>query len=368
MQLIKPNQVMIKTDRKVNNIFHKLDSGLILVTSWNPEEHAVITGEVVMLSALRYSRKGVARHGGGGAAIEYKNTVCELKPGDKVYYRYNAAKSAYQSVAMRWVDENNENDYVIINYDEIFCKIENDVPVPINGWIIMEQILDSKSQHEVEAWGGKMLLPKDFKVQYHRYNCKVLYTPKNQIEEYFWDRAYGPTIGFVKPGDTALVTISYDLENSVAKTYDWQLVRVEERAILGKYDENGNVILNKRKVGLRLQEYSASDYIQVMERSKPFYKADVAMWCPFDRDFIDSFKAATDELDDPVAVVKKGTIGVEIEVNGEKIFVIDFDSILFFAERNIDIQLTPKQISQLQRAEHKKQEMKPDPKKIIIEP
>jgi hypothetical protein len=387
MKVVKPNQVLIKTDRSVNQMYHKLDSGLILTSQWEPHRDAVITGEVIEASRIEYSRKGVKRAGGGGAQIEYGSAM-ELKKGDKIYYRYTAAKSAYEA-GLRFVEKDGKfrlfelddmevqnNDCVLINYDEIFCKVVDDVPIPVNGWVIMEQCLDEISQKNIEKWG--LDIPEKYKPTFHPYHCRVIATPERPISEYFWDRPYGPTHNFVKSGDIAIVQISFDLENEVVKTNKhWQLVRVEERSIIGKYDENGNVILNKRKVALRLKKYDVSDYIEVVEREKPYYTAEVAIMNAFDRYFIDSFEISKESFGDPVAVLKKGTIGMKVNINGEELFVVDIEYVLFFMSAKNKISLSKHQREKLAHYEQKRLALNPkrpeegnqgNQRKIILEP
>ena len=274
-QKIRPlkNFVAIIPDEEIGKKIYELESGIILMKDWQPQEHAVITGVVANITGLQYSKKIIQRHGGGGAALEF-DTVCQLAPGDKVYLRHNALVNAFNANRVyRHGDEKMDGIYdvekkgspkycCIVYYDEILFKYDDDYNITaLNGYLFLKQI---------PVFGNKVNwidLPDGFKPVYEEKKATVLATPQH-VGEYFWDHTrgltgygYGPSEDKLKPGDVVYFSSAQKFENAVAKKtnkYDDVLITIEPEIVA--VERNGKKLINKNHVGVTLKP--------VLEKSK----------------------------------------------------------------------------------------------------
>ena len=117
------NLVLIKPF--INNDKHKFASGgyIYIDTSYEPEMHAEVVGEVVRIPETVFLRKGRLY------LDEDKRVPVEIQVGDIAYYNYLA------------VIENKEL-YVLISYENIFMVIRDGVPHPINDYLLIEPTYD----------------------------------------------------------------------------------------------------------------------------------------------------------------------------------------------------------------------------------
>lgn len=242
----KANMVIIRPDRKVEDIYYKLKSGLIVPTQWDAEGTAVVSGTVIGLGEVKYSKKAVTRHGGGGAAIEV-DTDDDIRVGDEVFYRYNAAKNAYE--AKRVLQIEGEEIYSLMIYrDEITCVIREGEIIACNGNIIMERVLMNKPSSK---W---IDIPENFVPDYHPDRGTVVAVP-SPVRQFWWERHYGPTHNEFKPGDVLIFGIASTLDNKVVKKYDWDLIRAIEPDIVAKVTGDGveDYAIDKDYIALEIE-------------------------------------------------------------------------------------------------------------------
>ena len=130
------NLVLIKPF--INNDKHKFASGgyIYIDTSYEPEMHAEVVGEVVRIPETVFLRKGRLY------LDEDKRVPVEIQVGDIAYYNYLAIRKALtEKFDGKAVIENKEL-YVLISYENIFMVIRDGVPHPINDYLLIEPTYD----------------------------------------------------------------------------------------------------------------------------------------------------------------------------------------------------------------------------------
>jgi hypothetical protein len=128
------NLVMIKLDPENTSI--KLTNGfeLYVDNTFDPEKHAVVTGEVYGLpSKLSYTKEG-------GKGMPWLTDI-ELRYGDKVIVYYLSIVKAFAPETRRYVLENGDR-YVFVPYSSIYAKYGNGFVQPINGYVLIEPCED----------------------------------------------------------------------------------------------------------------------------------------------------------------------------------------------------------------------------------
>jgi hypothetical protein len=124
------NLILIKLDAENDSIRLKNGYELYIDTTFDPEKHCTVTGEVFGVpSRLDYSGKP-------NLGMPWK-TELEVKVGDHVICYYLAIINALKPENRRYVLEG-EDRYVFIPYSSIFAKFGEGFVQPINGYCIIE--------------------------------------------------------------------------------------------------------------------------------------------------------------------------------------------------------------------------------------
>lgn len=142
------NQVLVKIIDDFISPHVKLKSGLWQDITWEDTENAMFRGEVVMLpKKLKfYENDGVPNleNDGGMVSISDYDTNIELKVGDIIYYGYHHFKRVAQKNGLLFYNEKGEM-FFPVKYDKIFCAIRNEQFIPVNGYILVEDIASQTS-------------------------------------------------------------------------------------------------------------------------------------------------------------------------------------------------------------------------------
>jgi co-chaperonin GroES (HSP10) len=117
------NNVLIKLDEKNDSIKFASGGELYIDTTFEPEKHETVTGEV--WGAPKYLRG------------KNWNTTVELQEGDRVVVHYLAISNAFKPESFQAVIEGNDL-YVFVNYESIYAIIRDGVIIPINGYLLVE--------------------------------------------------------------------------------------------------------------------------------------------------------------------------------------------------------------------------------------
>ena len=224
------NTVLIKLDKE-NDVI-KLKSGieLFLDTSYEPEKHITVTGEVYGLpKKLQYT--GIPNLG-----MPWK-TEMELKPHDKVIVYYLAVANAFRPESYKVVFEGSDR-YVSIQYQQIFAKVKQGVVMPINGYCLVEPMEDpnwTREKARILKAGVVPVMLKDKSMKDVVYG-KVRYCgiPNQEYVDKHSDEGVG-----VMPGDVVVmkritdIPLEYDMHASIdgGKRY-WRVQRRNIFAVL----------------------------------------------------------------------------------------------------------------------------------------
>jgi hypothetical protein len=226
------NHILIKLDPENN--FFKLQNGttLYIDTSFEPEKHATVTGEVFGVpSRLTYTGKP-------NIGMPWK-TPMEIMCGDRAVIYYLSVVNAFRKEMFKAIIEG-EDKYVLIQYQNIFAIVRYGKIIPVNGYCLVEPIENPEWIALQERMAKSNLVPvnpKEKSVTSVVYG-KVRYCgiPNEEYVDKHTDSGVD-----VKPGDIVVMKrisdlpLEYDLHAKIdsGKKY-W---RVQRRNILGVYEK-----------------------------------------------------------------------------------------------------------------------------------
>lgn len=144
---IKPgiNRVLVKISKDCDTILLKNGTKLQLDTTYNPEQHVAVSGEIIAPPVrLHYDKKD-------SSGMDWKTKI-EVKSGDKVYFSYHAALMALGTRAdpgqeycdPLWIDQDDKL-YIFIKYEDLYIVIRDRKEIPLNGYVIVERVKDCYS-------------------------------------------------------------------------------------------------------------------------------------------------------------------------------------------------------------------------------
>jgi co-chaperonin GroES (HSP10) len=166
------NYVLIKPTRKSDELFLKSGVKLFIDDSIDPEKHAPTSGVVVSVpEKLFYSRKVDSR-----SSTAY-NVPMELEVGDTVLFHYLSTENAKKDG--RFYKEG-DDEFYIIRYDDIHCRIREEEVMPVNGWVIVE------TRKEQVLKSDTIIIPDHIKNKVSEIVGKVKYIG-SVVKEYYND-------------------------------------------------------------------------------------------------------------------------------------------------------------------------------------
>lgn len=137
---LKPgiNNVIIKLDLSQENITIAGSKEIKIDTSFNPEQHAAITGTVIAVcDKLHFNTIPGQSH-----SLDW-DTDMEVQPGDYVISYYLSSVNAMAGDGRVFMDEL-KHKYIILKYDKIFAARRGDTVIPVNGFNLLTPILESE--------------------------------------------------------------------------------------------------------------------------------------------------------------------------------------------------------------------------------
>jgi co-chaperonin GroES (HSP10) len=179
------NVVMVKLDRDNDSIRTKTGDRIFIDTSFEPEKHVVLLGEVVAIpEKLHFSDK---------KNILPWDTDLEVKIGDRVLLYYLAVRNCLAKEQKKYIKEGNST-FIFIKYQNIFAvlrdKQDRPVPnyeiIPINGYLLVEPLADPTKEAKkisMEKLGLQFVDVKEKSIKDVVYG-KVAYTG-TRIKSYF---------------------------------------------------------------------------------------------------------------------------------------------------------------------------------------
>ena len=228
------NNILIKLDKLNDSI--RLKDGLLLYidTTFDPEKHATVTGEVIALpSRLQYTGKP-------NKGMPWKNNL-EVKIGDRVVMYYLSVTNCFRPETYKAIIEG-EDRYVFIQYQNILAFVRDDQIVPTNGYCLVEPVENPewvRVKERMEKVGLQAVRLSE------KSNTDVVYARVKYCgrpnDEYVDDKHCDQGVD-VSPGDIVVmrrisdIPLEYDLHAKIdgGKKY-W---RVQRRNILAIYEKS----------------------------------------------------------------------------------------------------------------------------------
>lgn len=203
------NKVLIKpkggNDEVIIEGYGGKKISLFIDTSFETEKHAPTIGEVVKIpNRLVFDRKSTMR------TTEF-DVDMELKVGDMAIYHYLAPENCIMRKEYVVVDK---QIYFIVNYDQIFCAKRGDEVVMVNGYILVEPVVEDVFKSSL------LITPDTLKDKNSPVEGIVRYigTP---VRNYLYEKDIQENADEPKVGDTIMFTqdsdipLQYDLHASL---------------------------------------------------------------------------------------------------------------------------------------------------------
>lgn len=168
--------ILIKLRSDYDKLVFKSGVELYIDTSFEPEQHAAIVGEVINIPNKIQTNK----MGDNGSLWE---TEVELEIGDEVVVSYQSVVNALKKTSnfITWEGEL----YVIVRYWNIFVGRRGDEIIPVNGFTIMEPVdLEMEILKERLSKLNLVLPDKLESIKFRQFG-RVVYTgePKKYVDE-----------------------------------------------------------------------------------------------------------------------------------------------------------------------------------------
>lgn len=169
LQRLKPqgNNVLIKLDQSQNRVKLKSGTDILIDTTYEPEKHAYVTGEVIAVPK-QLIFKGVG-------ALQWE-TDMELLPGDQVIIYYLAAVNSLKKETAKWLWDEDMNKYIFITYDNVYVARRM-----VKGNFLWKDKKKDKSEAEfIENENGQFTIEKIIPVNGY---CLIELLPNEELEK-----------------------------------------------------------------------------------------------------------------------------------------------------------------------------------------
>lgn len=168
------DQVLIKLDPENDKIKMKSGFELYIVQE---DKDITVTGTVCALpSHLSYTGKP-------NIGMPWLTNI-EVKIGDEVIIYYLSILNALRTEMQKYFIRNDER-YVFVPYSSIFAKVEDNKPIPVNGYCLIEPVDDPvnvRIDERLKAIGLVSAVPRRKKTNNQVVWGKVAYTSKPNKE------------------------------------------------------------------------------------------------------------------------------------------------------------------------------------------
>ena len=203
---LKPvgSNVLIKPNRKIDEIYFSSGSKLYFDPSFHPEMHAPVTGEVIVVPAKTKIE----------SELDFESVV-ELVPGDNVIFSYIAGSASLDPRIEETIVDEEKELYFWIRYQDIYAAKRGDYRFAINHYHIVEEVDEVKPESILE-------LPDSFKKKSNKI-AKVLFRPTHHVR-YKNDRlshgAIAPEGSYIVVDKNGIFPLEHDLHRSfMGRTY-----------------------------------------------------------------------------------------------------------------------------------------------------
>ena len=228
------NHVLIKLDAINESINLKDGSRLYIDTTFDPEKHATVTGEVIAIpKTLRYTGKP-------NQGTPWKTTI-EVREGDKVVLYYLSVTNCFRPESYKAIIDGDDR-YVFVLYQNILAMVRDGQLIPTNGYCLVEPIENpewTKTKERLAKSGLEAVRLTE------RSNTGVVYGRIKYCglpSEAYVDSKHSDDGVNISPGDIVVmrrisdIPLEYDLHAKIdgGKKY-W---RVQRRNILAIYEKS----------------------------------------------------------------------------------------------------------------------------------
>lgn len=176
-------RVLIKPNRKLDEIYLTTGNTLYFDPTFNPEMHAPVTGTIMK----------VCKHAKAQEILGF-TPVIEAQEGDNAIFGYIAASMSLDPRVERNIIDEDGQLYFWINYHDLIAVIRGEDRFPVNHWHIVEPV--SISPKTIVELPDHLKRKESLKI------AKVLMAPKYRVE-YATDRISHGEIA--NPGTYVLV-------------------------------------------------------------------------------------------------------------------------------------------------------------------
>jgi len=227
------NHVMVRLDKDHTSIKFKDGSDFYIDTSYEPDKHRSVIGEVVGLpSKLQYTGKP-------NIGMPWKTSM-EVKIGDTVILYYLAVANCFRPESPKAIVDG-EDRSIFITYQNIYAVVRDGKVIPVNGYCLVEPIEDPVWASLKKRMTDVGLVPfrEEKKSMKDVVYGKVKYTgiPNEDYVDGHSDNGVD-----VKPGDIIVmkrisdIPLEYDMHAKLDGGVKYW--RVQRRYILGVYEES----------------------------------------------------------------------------------------------------------------------------------
>ena len=199
------NFVLVKPTRAHNELDMSNGEKLFIDPSFDKEKHAPTSGVVVNVPEKLYFGRNQSN------TNEY-DVDMELQVGDTIVFHF----LTYQTcIDRKWFMVLDNELYLMVKYDCIFIARRKDKVIPINGWVVVEPL--------VETIETTIELPDHIKNKSSLTKGIVKYLG-SPVRNYSWDfdhkSKYGADTDEIKVGDTVM----FSAEDSIPLQYEMHAI------------------------------------------------------------------------------------------------------------------------------------------------
>lgn len=135
------NFILVKTTRENDEWEGKSGIKLKIDTSFEVEKHAVTTGEIIAVpSEIKYKDPDPCAM----YPLDY-NVEGDIQVGDKIFFNYLCTSNPPPNSHFKVDDD----EYFFIPYSEVKCVERKGVPIPANGYVIVEPLEEASFDSEI---------------------------------------------------------------------------------------------------------------------------------------------------------------------------------------------------------------------------
>lgn len=192
------SRVLVKPNRKLDEIYFENGGKLFFDPSYLPEQHAPVTGEVVLTTQKTKA----------DSVLDFESEVV-LKQGDFVIFSYIAGSMSLDPrIEENIVDENNEL-YFWVRYQDIYAAKRGEDRFALNHFHIVEELNEVAPTSILE-------LPESMRKKSNKL-AKILYAPQYPVKyntEKLSSGAIAPIGSYIVVHKNGIIPLEHEIHRS----------------------------------------------------------------------------------------------------------------------------------------------------------